>query len=250
MEPDFIVTWTGEQLRRMAVGVDLDTLRTVYGRNDATARLFFLEEFGSLFDAAPDLFEVWERRLLEPEDAVEKLVSAVVYLHAGHPERAEVLALQAGQVQGGRDIVPFLIAQQAAAEARQWRLVDPYDRRGLEILAGWLDPAAREELVADVVEHAPLGHLGHAAVATIVRLYGVGEEHVALAWRKIDARPFPDPRLESLVLNGFLWCFHRAGQYDLARQVLQRLDGRVSASVWGSAAEFDRARAAILAAGG
>lgn len=104
--------------------------------------------------------------------------------------------------------------------------------------------------MVEVVEHAPLGHLGHATVATIVRLYGVGEEQVSLAWRKLDARPFPDPRLESLVLNSFLWCFHRAGQYDLARQVLERLDGRVSASVWGSADGFARARAAILAAGG
>lgn len=244
LEPDFVRTWTGEQLARIAAGVDLDTLRAVYGRLDAPSRLHLLADFSDLFSDG-DLFERWERRLLEPEDALERTVLAQLYLHAGHHERALQLALEAGR--GGRDIVPLLIAQQADVDARQWRDIDPYDPAGLRILADRVDVDKQVELAADVAAHAPLGHLGHGVVPYIVMRSGVAGEHLALAWRTFSAGPPPDPRREGEVLNRFLWCLHHTGQDELARHVLQRLGGRVSESVWGSLDAFEKARAAILA---
>ncbi|HHU67413.1 hypothetical protein [Corynebacterium sp.] len=244
LEPDFVRTWTGGELGRIAAGVDLDTLRAVYGRLDATSRIHFLSDFGALFSDG-HLFELWERRLLEPEDALERVVLAAVHLGAGHRERALILALEAG-----RDIVPLLVAQQAAAGAQEWRDLDPYHPVGLRLLVDRVDVVKQEELAADVAAHAPPGHLGHGVVPYIVMRGGVAEEYLVPAWRRFSTGPAPDLRQESEVLNLFLRCFHRAGQWEEARQVLQRLDGRVSASVWGSVDAFVEARDAILAGAG
>lgn len=243
LEPDFVRTWTGEELGRIAAGVDLDTLRAVYGRLDATSRIHFLFDFGALFSDGY-LFELWERRLLEPEDALERVVLAAVHLGAGHRERALVLAWEAG-----RDIVPLLVAQRAYVGAQEWRDLDPYHPQGLRILAEHLDADGQVELAADVVTHAPLGHLGHGVVPYIIMRSGVAGEYLELAWRMFHAGPAPDLRQESEVLNRFLWCLQRAGERELAREVLQRLDGRVSGTVWGSLDAFEEARAAILAGG-